>query len=156
MRILVGFDDTEKAVKGQPVNVQLDREVDVSRGCVFTKQTDIPVSQKITATLLWMDDEPLVVGKEYLVKLGTQEIVGVLTDIKHKIDVNTGKYLNADHLTKNEMAVCSLFVQEPIVVDVFAHHRTLGELILIDRITNMTSACGVVIDTNDTAAYTFV
>ena len=154
--ILVGFDNTEKAVKGQPVNIQLDREVDVSRGCVFTKQTDIPVSQKITATLLWMDDEPLVVGKEYLVKLGTQEIVGVLTDIKHKIDVNTGKYLAADHLTKNEMAVCSLFVQEPIVVDVFAHHRTLGELILIDRITNMTSACGVVIDTNDTAAYTFV
>lgn len=147
--ILVGFDNKEKAVKGQPVNVQLDREVDVSRGCVFTKQTDIPLSQKITATLLWMDDADLTIGKEYVVKVGTKEIVGVLTDIKHKIDVNTGAYLAATHLTKNEMAVCTIFVQEPIVVDVFSHHRTLGELILIDRITNMTSACGVVIGTHD-------
>lgn len=154
--ILIGFDTCQKAVKGQPVNVQLDREVDVSRGCVFTKDTAIPLSQKITATLLWMDDADLTIGKEYVVKLGTKEIVGVLTDIKHKIDVNTGDYLAATHLTKNEMAVCTIFVQEPIVVDVFSHHRTLGELILIDRVTNMTSACGVVIDTNDNNTdYTF-
>lgn len=155
--ILIGFDTCQKAVKGQPVNVQLDREVDVSSGCVFTKQTDIPLSQKITATLLWMDAEDLIIGKEYLVKVGTKEIVGVLTDIKHKIDVNTGAYLAATHLTKNEMAVCTIFVQEPIVVDVFSHHRTLGELILIDRVTNMTSACGVVVDTNNANIdYTFV
>lgn len=81
--ILIGFDTVDSAVKGQPVNVQLDREVDVSRGCVFTKGTDVALSQRITATMLWMDDQDLAVGKEYVVKLGTKEIVGVLTDRSH-------------------------------------------------------------------------
>ena len=88
--ILVGFNSVPSAAKGQPVNVQLDREVDVSRGCVFTKDTAIGLGQRITATMLWMDDQPLVVGKEYVVKLGTKEIVGVLTDVDCTIDVNTG------------------------------------------------------------------
>ncbi|MCI7667532.1 MAG: GTP-binding protein, partial [Megasphaera elsdenii] len=155
--ILIGFDTVESAVKGQPVNVQLDREVDVSRGCVFTKGTDVALSQRITATMLWMDDQDLAVGKEYVVKLGTKEIVGVLTDIDYTIDVNTGEKKRASSLTKNEIAVCTLFLQEPIVVDTFSHHKVLGELILIDRVTNMTSACGVVIDVHDTNAdHTFV
>lgn len=155
--ILIGFDTVDSAVKGQPVNVQLDREVDVSRGCVFTKGTDVALSQRITATMLWMDDQDLAVGKEYVVKLGTKEIVGVLTDIDYTIDVNTGEKKRASSLTKNEIAVCTLFLQEPIVVDTFSHHKALGELILIDRVTNMTSACGVVIDVNDTNAdHTFV
>lgn len=155
--ILIGFDTVDSAVKGQPVNVQLDREVDVSRGCVFTKGTDVALSQRITATMLWMDDQDLAVGKEYVVKLGTKEIVGVLIDIDYTIDVNTGEKKRASSLTKNEIAVCTLFLQEPIVVDTFSHHKVLGELILIDRVTNMTSACGVVIDVHDTNAdHTFV
>lgn len=112
--ILIGFDTVESAVKGQPVNVQLDREVDVSRGCVFTKGTDVALSQRITATMLWMDDQDLTVGKEYVVKLGTKEIVGVLSDIDYTIDVNTGEKKRASSLTKNEIAVCTLFLQEPI------------------------------------------
>lgn len=148
--ILVGFNEVESAVKGQPVNIQLDREVDVSRGCVFTKGTDVSLSRRVTATLLWMDDTPLVVGKEYVVKLGTKEIVGILTDIAYKVDVNTGEHVKATNLQKNEIAKVTLFLQEPIVVDTFAKHKVLGELILIDRVTNMTSACGVVVNTNAT------
>ena len=155
--LLVGFNSVPSASKGQPVNVQLDREVDVSRGCVFTKDTAIGLGQRITATMLWMDDQPLVVGKEYVVKLGTKEIVGVLTDVDCTIDVNTGEKKRATSVSKNEIAVCTLFLQEPIVVDTFSHHKGLGELILIDRVTNMTSACGVVIDGNDTDSdHTFV
>lgn len=146
--ILVGMKDVQTAVMGQPVNVQLDREVDVSRGCVFTKDTVIPTSQRITTTLLWMDDNPLILGKEFVIKLGTKEIVGIVTNIKHKVDVNTGEFLPATTLTKNEIALCTLYSQEPIVVDRFKRHKVLGELILIDRVTNMTSACGVVEDTN--------
>ena len=155
--ILIGFDSVETASKGQPVNMQLDREVDVSRGCVFTKDTDVALSQRVTATLLWMDDEELVVGKEYVVKVGTKEIVGVLTDIDYTIDVNTGEKKKAATLKKNEIALCTLFLQEPIVVDTFSHHKGLGELIRIDRVTNMTSACGVIIDIHDTNGdHTFV
>ena len=142
--ILVGFEEKENAQKGNPVTIQLDREVDVSRGCVLVKGTNPSLSNTITATLLWMDDEELVVGKDYLVKLGTKQIPGVITKIQHKIDVNTGEFIPTDHLEKNEIALCEILFQENVVVDTFKNHKTLGELILVDRITNMTSACGVV------------
>ncbi len=142
--ILIGDKKSEKAGKGQPVTIQLDREVDVSRGCVLERGADLPLSSAVTATLLWMDDEDLTPGKDYIVKLGTRKIPGVLKEIQYKIDVNTGEHKQAESLTKNEIAVCQLTFSEKIVVDLFKNHKTLGELILIDRITNMTSACGVV------------
>jgi sulfate adenylyltransferase subunit 1 len=118
--------------------------VDVSRGCVLAKGTTLPVSKNYTATILWMDDQELSVGKDYLVKIGTKTIPGVLKNIRYKIDVNTGEFIPVGHLRKNEIAVCDIVLQEEIVIDAFLKHKTLGELILIDRITNMTSACGVV------------
>ena len=146
--ILVGDKDAQTADSGRPVTIQLDKEVDVSRGCVLAKDTKLPVSKKFTATILWMDDEELTVGKDYLVKLGTRTIPGILKNIQYKIDVNTGKFIQANGLSKNEIAVCDIGLQEPVVIDEFAKHKTLGELILIDRISNMTSACGVVTDTS--------
>lgn len=142
--ILVTDKETTSAKQGQPVTITLDREVDVSRGCVLVKNTDIGVYKKLTVSLLWMDDEELAIGKDYLVKLGTKTIPGILTHIQYAIDVNTGEHVTKDSLHKNEIAVCELLLTEGIVVDLFAKHKTLGELILIDRVTNMTSACGVV------------
>lgn len=136
--------------------MQLDREVDVSRGCVFTKDTDVALSQRVTATLLWMDDEELVVGKEYVVKVGTKEIVGVLTDIDYTIDVNTGEKKKAATLKKMKLLSARYFTGTDCR-RYFSHHKGLGELILIDRVTNMTSACGVIIDVHDTNGdHTFV
>ena len=141
--ILVGDKNADSADAGRPVTIQLDKEVDVSRGCVLTT-VELPVSKKFTATILWMDDQELTVGKDYLVKIGTETISGILKNIQYKIDVNTGEYIPVRRLRKNEIAVCDLVLQEEIVLDAFLSHKTLGELILIDRITNMTSACGVV------------
>ena len=142
--ILVTDKEATSAKQGQPVTITLDREVDVSRGCVLVKNTDIGVYKKLTVSLLWMDDEDLAIGKDYLVKLGTKTIPGILTHVQYAIDVNTGEHITKDSLHKNEIAVCELLLTEGIVVDLFAKHKTLGELILIDRVTNMTSACGVV------------
>ena len=142
--ILVTDKEATSAKQGQPVTITLDREVDVSRGCVLVKNTDISVYKKLTVSLLWMDDEELAIGKDYLVKLGTKTIPGILTHVQYAIDVNTGEHVTKDSLHKNEIAVCELLLTEGIVVDLFAKHKTLGELILIDRVTNMTSACGVV------------
>jgi sulfate adenylyltransferase subunit 1 len=144
--VLVSGKESDSAFVGQAVTIQLDREVDVSRGCVLTANTDISISKHLNTTILWTDDESLTVGKEYLVKLGTKLISGVLSKINYKIDVNTGEHQSADTLSKNEIALCDIILTEPIVVDKFKNHKTLGELILIDRITNMTSACGVVED----------
>ena len=134
----------DEAAIGQPVTIQLDREVDVSRGCVLTKDTSLQVATSFEVTLLWMDDERLELGKNFFVKLGTKLIPGVVTSIRYAIDVNTGEKREVSSLNKNEIAVCELKLADSIVIDVFKNHRTLGELILIDRVSNMTSACGVV------------
>lgn len=143
-QILMTNKDVKTAFKGQPVTITLDKEVDVSRGCVITKDTNLASYQELTASILWMDDEQLTAGKDYLVKLGTKTISGIVSKIKYAVDVNTGEHIPADSLTKNGIAVCTILLAEPIAVDLFSKHKTLGELILIDRVSNMTSACGVV------------
>lgn len=143
-QILMTDKDVKTAFKGQPVTITLDKEVDVSRGCVITKDTNLASYQELTALILWMDDEQLTADKDYLVKLGTKTISGIVSEIKYAVDVNTGEHIPADSLTKNGIAVCTILLAEPIAVDLFSKHKTLGELILIDRVSNMTSACGVV------------
>ena len=143
-QILAAGKDVKTAFKGQPVTITLDKEVDVSRGCVIAKDTNLSSYQKLNVSILWMDDEPLAVGTDYLVKLGTKTISGIITGIEYAVDVNTGEHIKADTLNKNGIAVCNLLLTEPIVAVLFSAHKTLGELILINRVTNMTSACGVV------------
>lgn len=153
--ILNGDKEVNEAVAGQAVTIQLDKEVDVSRGCVLSDSANLPLSKHVTATLLWMDDDKLSVGKEYLIKLGTKKIPGILESIEYKVDVNSGEHQSAETIEKNEIAVCKLAFSEKIVVDEFKKNKTLGELILIDRISHMTSACGVVesVDTEEDKPY---
>ncbi|MBE1440929.1 bifunctional enzyme CysN/CysC/sulfate adenylyltransferase subunit 1 [Paenibacillus sp. OAS669] len=143
-RILVTDQDRDSAHAGQPVTIQLDREVDVSRGCVFTKDSHIKEADSFSATILWMDDSMLAPGKNYLVKVGTKVLPGTLTAILHKIDVNTGNTVPADRIVKNELAKCEFSLSDNIVFDSFEQYKSIGGFILIDRVTNMTSACGVI------------
>lgn len=142
--ILVAAAESESASAGQPVTIQLDREVDVSRGCVLAKAASLSVARRFTSTILWMDDAALTPGSDYFVKLGTKLTTGTVTKIDYRIDVNTGEHQPAEELHKNEIARCEIVLDEKITLDAFSHHKTLGELILIDRVSNMTSACGVV------------
>lgn len=142
--LLLGDKNIEEVVKGQPITIQLDREVDVSRGCVLAKDANITTCSTVQAEILWMDDHPLENGKNFFVKTGTKQIPGIVANILYSIDVNTGKKKKTHILHKNEIAVCVLSFTEPIIIDEFKKHKVLGELILIDRITNRTAACGVV------------
>lgn len=142
--MLIGNKNVDEAYTGQAVTVQLDKEVDVSRGCVLSDNEKLPIAKNIKATILWMDDEPLQVTKDYLVKLGTKMIPAIIKNVEYKIDVNTGKHMEVNLVTKNEIIYCDLEFAEKIVVDEFEKIKTLGELILIDRVSHMTSACGVV------------
>lgn len=143
-RILVTDQDRDYAYAGQPVTIQLDREVDVSRGCVFTKDSKIQEADSFSATILWMDDSVLTPGKNYLVKVGTKVLPGTVTAIKHKIDINTGNTVPTHQLVKNELAKCEFSLSDDIVFDSFELNKSIGGFILIDRVTNMTSACGVI------------
>lgn len=142
--ILVGDRAAERAVWGQPVTLRLDREVDVSRGCVLEKDSGLKCSHMFSVTLLWTDDAELVAGRNFYIKIGTRMLPAQILQIKHQIDVSTGEHLAKDRLRKNEIGVCDIMVAERVVFDQFSHHRTLGSFILIDRVTNMTSACGII------------
>ena len=143
-RILIGDKDAESADEGRPVTICLNREIDISRGCVLEKNSKIAVSRVFDATLLWMDDAKLADGEDFFVKLGTKKIGGFIRRILYKTDINSGEQVKADTLEKNEIALCEIVLDEAIPVDLFRNHKTMGELILIDRISNMTAACGVV------------
>lgn len=142
--IYVGDKESDAAFKGQPVTLRLNREIDVSRGSVIEKDSGTEVADSVTATLIWMDNRPLENGGNYFIKLGTSLIPGVVAKILYIIDVNTGAFHKKDRVSKNEIAVCKISFTDQIALDCFVKHKSLGELILIDRVTFMTSACGVV------------
>lgn len=143
--IYQGDKQVEASGKGQAVTITLDTEIDISRGCVMVKDCELYTGNVFTVSLLWMDDDHLVTGRNFWLKLGTQMISATVMKIKHKIDVNSGTEISAKSITKNEIAVCEISVGSKIVFDKFENNRELGSFILIDRITNMTSACGVVL-----------
>lgn len=144
-RIIDAGKDTDSADQGHAVTICLDREVDVSRGCVLVRDFHPYVGNLFSARLLWMDDVPLVAGKNYYLKLGTRLIPAVVMNISHKVDVDTGYEIPADVTYKNEIAECDISVSDRIVFDKFSRNQALGSLILIDRVSNMTSACGVIL-----------
>lgn len=150
-RIIDCGKDVEASETGHAVTISLDREVDVSRGCVLEKDARLYTGNLLSTRLLWMDDTSLVAGKNYLLKLGTRLIPAVVMKINYKIDVNTGNEIPADTTYKNEIVDCDISVSEKIIFDKFQNNHALGSLILIDRITNMTSACGVVMHAIDRA-----
>ncbi len=142
--IYEGDKEVQESSTGHAVTIQLDTEIDISRGCVLIKDTTVSVNSMFSATLLWMDDTKLVAGKNFLLKLGTQSVPATIMNIKYKIDVNSGEEVYADAIYKNEIALCEISTASKLVFDKFEKNNALGSLILIDRVSHMTSACGVV------------
>ena len=145
VKALYNTDQRVKQIdKGNAVTVQFDREVDVSRGAVITTDRSMEVADMFKATILWMDDQELVEGRNYLLKLGSRSIPAMVMNIKHKIDVNTGESVQAQKLYKNEIAECDISLSENIPFDAFDNNEAMGSFILMDRLTHMTSAAGTV------------
>jgi len=132
------------AHSGQAVTICLDREVDVSRSSVFTKERDVEFADQFKSSVLWMDETPLVQGRNYIIKCGTKELPANVQKIRHKIDIETGNHIQASQILKNELASCDIALSQAMVFDSFKNSRSIGQFILIDRVTNRTSACGVI------------
>lgn len=111
---------------------------------MLIKDAKIKVSAMFNASILWMDDVELTQGKNFLIKIGTRVLPASVMNIKYKIDIHTGEQIAVSKLYKNELAVCDIATVSPVVYDIFKGHKSLGSFILIDRVSNMTSACGVV------------
>ena len=142
-RVVTADGDLAQAVEGQAVTLTLADEIDASRGDLIAVVSDVPeVADQFAAHLLWMGDAPLLPGRPYLLKVGARTVGASITEIKHKVDVNTQDALAAKHLELNEVAVCNLHLDQPIAFAPYADNKVLGGFILIDRQSNATVAAG--------------
>ena len=131
------------AVAGQAVTLTLADEIDVSRGDVIAAAGDPPeVADQFAAHVLWMDDAALLPGRPYWLQIGSRTVAASISEIKHRIDVNTQDKLAAKRLELNEVGYCNLSLDEPIAFEPYARNRALGGFILIDRQSNATVAAG--------------
>lgn len=143
-RILAAGEDVNEAAFGQPVSLCLDREVDVSRGCVLVRDMHPYVTDRFACMVLWFDDKPLVLWRSYLMKVGTSMIPAMVTKVRYGVDIDTGEHHEQNTLEKNGIALVEVKANQPVVIDAFSQAPDLGELIFIDRVSHATSACGVV------------
>jgi bifunctional enzyme CysN/CysC len=143
-RIVTFTGDLAEAVAGQSVTITLKDEIDVSRGDVLAAAASPPaVADQFETTLVWFDDEPMLPGRPYLMKLGTRVVSAQVAEPKYKINVNSLERLAATRLDLNEIGVCNLSTDTPIAFDAYADNKDLGGFILIDRISNRTVGAGM-------------
>ena len=143
-RIVTFRGDLDEAVAGQSVTLTLKDEIDISRGDVIAEAGSPPaVADQFEATIVWMDDEAMLPGRPYLLKLGTRTVSAQITEPKYKVNVNTLEHLAAKRLELNEIGVCNLSLDAAIAFDAYAENRDLGGFILIDRISNRTVGAGM-------------
>jgi bifunctional enzyme CysN/CysC len=142
---IVTFDgDISEAAAGDSVTVTLADEVDISRGDVLSTASSPPdVADQFEAHVVWMNDEPMLPGRPYLLKLGTRTVGATLAQPKYKVNVNTMEHAAAKTLELNEIGVCNLNLSRPIAFDPYSENRDMGGFILIDRITNNTVGAGL-------------
>ena len=131
---------------GQAVTVTLDREIDISRGDMIVRADEtLPnVSQAFDSYIVWMNENPLVPGKEYAFKLGGKTVFGRIEKVLHRIEINTFDHIAADQLGLNEIGLCRVVVNAPVVFDAYRICRGTGSLIVIDRLSNATAGAGMV------------
>ncbi|MGH6964857.1 MAG: sulfate adenylyltransferase subunit CysN [Phenylobacterium sp.] len=143
-RIVTFTGDLAEAVAGQSVTLTLKDEIDVSRGDVLAAAASPPaVADQFETTLVWFDDEPMLPGRPYLMKLGTRTVSAQVAEPKYKINVNSLERLAAKRLELNEIGVCNLSIDAPIAFDPYVENKDLGGFILIDRISNRTVGAGM-------------
>jgi bifunctional enzyme CysN/CysC len=142
-RIVSGDADFDTAIRGQAVTLTLEDEIDISRGDVIAAVDSPPeVADQFAAHLLWMGEHALLPGRPYWLKIGARTVGASITEIKHRVDVNTQDHLAAKHLELNEVGFCNLHLDQPVAFEPYADSRELGGFILIDRQTNATVAAG--------------
>ena len=143
-RIVTLDGDLDEAVAGQSVTLCFADEIDCSRGNVISVADNPPqVADQFEATLVWMNDEPLHVGRAYWLKLGTQTVSVTVQHPKYAVNVNTLEHVAVKTLELNAIGVTELTTDKPIVFEPYADNRTLGGFILIDKITNATVGAGM-------------
>ena len=143
---IVTFDgDLEQGFAGQAVTLTLKDEIDISRGDMLVKAEDsIAVSSRLNASVVWMAEQAMKPGKQYLVKFASAKVPGSFLAINYRVDINTLEQHDAEALALNEIASCELSLTQPVAFDPYGKNRQTGAFIVIDRLTNATVAAGMI------------
>ena len=143
---IVTFDgDRDGAAAGDAVTLTLTEDIDISRGDVLVPPRQRPeVADQFSAHVLWMNEEPLLPGRSYLLRIGTRTLPAQVTTLKHKVDVHTLEHRPGRTLALNEIGFCNLSTASPVAFDAYAQNRRTGAFILIDRFTHATAGAGMI------------
>lgn len=134
-----------RAVEGQSVTLVLEDELDISRGNMLVPPEDRPhVADQFMAHVIWLHPDAMLPGRSYILRTEVDSVSATITSLKHQIDVNTFAEEAAKSLRMNEIGVCNLSTQAPIVFDSYKDNRTTGNFVLIDRFTNATVGAGMI------------
>jgi len=137
--------DVAEARAGEAVTLTLEDEIDISRGDLLSSAAHRPdVADQFAAHVIWMSDEPLLPGRPYLLKIGTRTVTATVSEIKHKINVNTFEHTAGKTLELNEIAFCNFALSASVPFDPYEVNRSTGSFILIDRMSNATVGAGMV------------
>ncbi|MEG1157320.1 MAG: GTP-binding protein, partial [Acinetobacter sp.] len=153
---IVTYDgNLERAVAGQAVTLTLNDEIDISRGNVLVRadQAAPEISRSVNATVVWMADQPLVIGKLYNLKVGTQTVPAKVTAINYRTNVNTLEKVQVDSLELNAIANVTVEFDAPVVFDCYQDSRYTGSFIFIDRLNNVTIGAGMVEESVEWSAH---
>ncbi len=143
-RIATPEGEAEEAVAGQSVTLSFKEEIDCSRGDVIAPADQAPeTADQFEATIVWMADEPMLPGRPYWLKIGTQTVTTQVQAPKYEINVNTLEHLAARTLELNAIGVANLSTDRPVVFEPYVQSRDLGGFILIDKLSNATVAAGM-------------
>jgi bifunctional enzyme CysN/CysC len=144
-RIVTADGDLDEAIPEQSVTITLQDEIDIARGDVLSGVDDPPsVADQFETTLIWMNEEPMLPGRPYWMKIGTQLVNATITDLKYTVNVNTLEHVAAKTLELNGIGVCNVNLGHPVAFDPYERNRDTGGFILIDRITNATVGAGLI------------
>ena len=144
-RIVTAAGDSDTAQAGDAVTLLLADEIDIARGDLLASPKHRPqVADQFAAHVIWMSDEHLLPGRSYLMKIGARTVPASVTELKHRLDVETLAHQAAKTLELNEIGFCNLATASAVAFDAYADNRETGAFILIDRYTNATVAAGLI------------
>jgi len=142
-RIVTQDGDLETAVAGQAVTLTLKDQIDISRGDIIsTTNTPASSANQFESTIVWMSEDPMLPGRQYILKCATSTSTATITDIKHKININTLEQIATKNLEINNIGNCNINLDKQIAFDDYEDNRATGSFILIDRLTNETVGAG--------------
>jgi len=155
IKSIVTYDEElEQAFTPMAITITLEDEIDISRGDMIVHSDNLPTtSDEFVANIVWMNEKALLTGKQYDFKFNAKNTSGQISNINHKVDINTLKTSPAPALELNEIGLCEVALSDSIYFDDYKTNPSTGSFIIIDRLTNVTVGAGMIADANETGKH---